>query len=205
VIEVSLDLDFDTIMTEPAPLEALAQRFGRVNRRGQKGIDGTVPVYVLTEPNDGQGIYDPRLVERGLDVLAEVDGQVLDESLLGDHLDRVYADDLAAEWVGIVSDERRRFEQTCLRTLCAFESDETLDNEFDKLFDATEVLPLELVDEFNRLREVSMLEARDLLVPISHRQLARLGSAARWDSEAHTWIVDRPYHDRLGLLLTQPA
>ena len=32
VVEVSLDIDFDTIFTEPAPLEALIQRFGRVNR-----------------------------------------------------------------------------------------------------------------------------------------------------------------------------
>jgi len=46
VIEVSLDLDFDTIISEPAPLEALIQRFGRVNRRGKKGI---VPVRVVTE------------------------------------------------------------------------------------------------------------------------------------------------------------
>lgn len=37
VIEVSLDLDFDTIISEPAPLEALIQRSGRLNRRGKKG------------------------------------------------------------------------------------------------------------------------------------------------------------------------
>ena len=32
VVEVSLDVDFDTIFTEPAPLDALLQRFGRINR-----------------------------------------------------------------------------------------------------------------------------------------------------------------------------
>jgi len=31
-IEVSLDIDYDVIFTEPAPLDALLQRFGRVNR-----------------------------------------------------------------------------------------------------------------------------------------------------------------------------
>ena len=34
-VEVSLDIDLDTIYTEPAPLEALVQRFGRINRRGE--------------------------------------------------------------------------------------------------------------------------------------------------------------------------
>ena len=32
VVEVSLDIDLDTIYTDPAPLEALVQRFGRINR-----------------------------------------------------------------------------------------------------------------------------------------------------------------------------
>ena len=35
-VEVSLDIDLDTIYTEPAPLEALVQRFGRINRRGKQ-------------------------------------------------------------------------------------------------------------------------------------------------------------------------
>ena len=33
VVEVSLDIDLDTIYSDPAPLEALVQRFGRINRR----------------------------------------------------------------------------------------------------------------------------------------------------------------------------
>ena len=32
-IEVSLDIDYDICFTEPAPIDALIQRFGRVNRR----------------------------------------------------------------------------------------------------------------------------------------------------------------------------
>ncbi|WP_456422339.1 CRISPR-associated helicase Cas3' [Thermococcus sp.] len=36
VVEVSLDIDYDVLYTEVAPVDALIQRFGRVNRRGQK-------------------------------------------------------------------------------------------------------------------------------------------------------------------------
>ncbi|MCS7071848.1 MAG: CRISPR-associated helicase Cas3', partial [Anaerolinea sp.] len=45
-IEVSLDVDFDILHTDPAPLDALVQRFGRVNRR--RHISDLAPVYVYT-------------------------------------------------------------------------------------------------------------------------------------------------------------
>src|SRR5262249_8666088 len=54
VVEVSLDIDFDVLLTEPAPLEALLQRFGRVNR-GRKRQ--TSDVFVVAEPVSGLRIY----------------------------------------------------------------------------------------------------------------------------------------------------
>lgn len=37
VVEVSLDVDFDILFTENAPIDAIIQRAGRVNRKGSKG------------------------------------------------------------------------------------------------------------------------------------------------------------------------
>ena len=39
-IEVSLDIDYDVCYTEPAPMDALIQRFGRVNRKREKDLCG---------------------------------------------------------------------------------------------------------------------------------------------------------------------
>lgn len=38
IVEVSLDIDFDILFTEVAPIDAIVQRSGRVNRKGKKDI-----------------------------------------------------------------------------------------------------------------------------------------------------------------------
>lgn len=50
VVEVSLDIDFDILFTQIAPLDALIQRLGRVNRKGKKSTDITnVKIYDFGE------------------------------------------------------------------------------------------------------------------------------------------------------------
>ena len=52
-IEVSLDIDYDVLYSEPAPLDALIQRFGRVNRRGWKDdIIKQVNIFKIGSDND---------------------------------------------------------------------------------------------------------------------------------------------------------
>jgi hypothetical protein len=158
-------------------------------------------VHVVAAPRDGQGVYDPRLVERTLDVLQTVKGQVLDEAALSALLDQVYASEVAAAYADAVERNRAEFAQSCLRSMRAFESDETLADQFDRLFDGTEVLPACLEAEYRRQREQSLLAAQALLVPLSYRHLGRLGSRACWRGELGVHVVDLPYDAQLGLQL----
>jgi CRISPR-associated endonuclease/helicase Cas3 len=201
VIEVSLNLDFDTIFTEPAPLEALAQRFGRVNRRGKKGIDGIVPVHVLDQPRDGQGVYYPLLVQRALKWLKGADGTEVDEAGLGNALDAIYGDDLSQEFAAQIETAWRDFDAVCTHNLFPFASDEYLAEKFDELFDGTEVLPSCFVEQYREQRESAPLEAHGLLVPLSVKQRRRLGPHALWDRDLKQWVVDVPYDPTQGLLL----
>lgn len=51
VVEVSLDISFDIMVTETAPLDALIQRFGRINRRRTEATIGKyMPVFVIQPP-----------------------------------------------------------------------------------------------------------------------------------------------------------
>jgi CRISPR-associated endonuclease/helicase Cas3 len=196
-IEVSLNLDFDTIYSEPAPLEALAQRFGRVNRTGRLS---RAAVHVLTHVDPSQRIYDPRLVHAALAVLGQHQGCALDEARLGDLLDQVYGDELASEFVSDVEQHEREFTRSCLDDLRAFQSDEALSERFDKLFDGIEVIPSALEPEFDKAREASMLDAQGLLVPISFGRFARLQRDGRVHRRQDGFVtVDAPYGSEWGL------
>jgi CRISPR-associated endonuclease/helicase Cas3 len=198
VIEVSLNLDFDTIITEPAPLEALVQRFSRVNRARTKGI---VPVRILTESRNDKWIYDDELKARSLAILRENDGRVLDEQKVSEWLDRVYEGDLERGWLQEIQRNRQEFRESCLASLRAFDSDDGLDEEFDKLFQGTEVLPLSRVDEYCRLKQESTLEAGQLLIPISWHHVQRHRDRFAWNDSLRVRTADFPYDPECGLSL----
>ncbi|HCK98754.1 MAG TPA: hypothetical protein DHW42_01420, partial [Candidatus Marinimicrobia bacterium] len=67
-IEVSLDIDYDFMITEPAPIDALLQRFGRVNRRNLQLEPA--PVLICREGGEYDKIIYPEAVtERTIAVL----------------------------------------------------------------------------------------------------------------------------------------
>lgn len=91
VVEVSLDISFDVMITECAPLDALIQRFGRINRKRTFDTIGTLkPVYVLAPPDNRKEAlpYDIDVLRRSYEVLP--DGEVLEETKVQSMLDKVY-------------------------------------------------------------------------------------------------------------------
>jgi CRISPR-associated endonuclease/helicase Cas3 len=196
VVEVSLNLDFDTIITEPAPLEALVQRFGRVNRARRKGI---VPVRILTKSLNDAKIYDPDLTARGLAILRQNQGSVLDEWKVSEWLDKVYEGELERRWTQEIDRNRTEFRLSCLDSLRAFETDDALEEHFDSLFQGTEVLPISDVDRYCRLKEDSVLEAAKLLVPISWHHVQRHRAKFSWNEGLKVRTADFPYDPEYGL------
>jgi CRISPR-associated endonuclease/helicase Cas3 len=203
VVEVSLNLDLDVLFSEPAPLEALVQRFGRVNRKRRAD---SAPVYVCTEPEDGQGVYDPALVQASLALLArEADGRVVDEALVQGWLDEVYSGEALEGWEREFDRTAREFRTSFLEALRPFDSDPTLEEAFNRLFDGVEVLPLSLEEEYHRLRRSRPLEADQLLVPISWGRWHQLRQEGRLWTEQGKWpqVVDAPYSSEFGLVFTE--
>ncbi len=93
VIEVSLDISFDLMVTECAPIDSLIQRFGRINRKRTKELMGTCrPVYVIEPPKDPRSAkpYDLETLHQSFAVLDH--GRILHEADYQNKIDRVYPD-----------------------------------------------------------------------------------------------------------------
>ncbi len=216
VVEVSLDIDLDTIYSDPAPLEALLQRFGRVNRRGRKGI---CPVHVFSEPSDGQGVYGRRddREERGrivrvtLDELERHNNAVIDEAETGVWLDAIYADPiLQAQWNAAyerVADQAALI----LRELRPFTSDPRREDDFEQLFDGVEVVPRCFEHQYlKHTVEDEFIEASNYLVSISKQKFAILRRQGKVrpavsDGSRKAWVVDLDYDREQGLDFDAPA
>lgn len=207
-VEVSLDIDLDTIYTDPAPLEALIQRFGRVNRRGRQA--GLADVHVFRRPDDGQHIYDAGLVQAGLAILQRENGNPLREDAVGAWLDEVYAGPPGVDWVARYETAAAGFRSAIVNSLVAFNSEDRLEEQFYAAFDGLDALPAQFEAEYQQLREEEPLAAQELFVSIGTGYYARLKKAGRIRRAAFPVIIDVPYEagdDGIGLdlsVLSQP-
>lgn len=199
-VEVSLDIDLDTIYSDPAPLEALVQRFGRINRRRQQ--KGFAPVHVYRQPDDGQKIYDPALIQATLRILERENERPIDEGAIGDWLDEIYVGEVAVRWQAEYSQTAKEFDDVCLRPLRAFQADPSLEDRFDEMFEGLEVLPEAMYDEYKQLREEEPIRANELLVPISLRRYRALANQGQvWPREKKwPYIVKAEYSSDQGLV-----
>ncbi len=214
-IEVSLDIDYDVIYSEPAPIDALIQRFGRVNRKCSKGIS---PVIVFKERNQNDKyIYPTDIVNRTLKVLetiVETDEGIIKEDELQTYIDRVYP-----EW------DKKSYEvfknvydllKISVRQLAPMIYSKHKEEDFYKQFDGIKVLPLSLKDEYeHQLSNFNFIGAERLKVQIRKNKFAQLMAENNqnlfkdcfsFENKKQKlisipyWIIAKKYDADLGLL-----
>lgn len=89
VVEVSLDISFDRMITQCAPLDSMIQRFGRVNRKRNNNTIGNLkPIHVIA-PQANALPYKMDILKRSFEQLPE-NGDVLNERDLQYKIDAVY-------------------------------------------------------------------------------------------------------------------
>jgi len=165
VVEVSLDISFDTLYTEIAPVDDLLQRFGRVNRYGEHPAG--VEVHVATKYDKRlHNVYGKERLEATLNC-GPADNAELPYVVCSQWVKRVYK--------GWTKSEERRFskamrglEELCrdLKPLTALSEEDEHDLE-SYLSQTIEVLPKCLEDTFNQYwNNGEYLLAFQLLAPV---------------------------------------
>lgn len=218
-IEVSLDIDFDIIYTEPAPLDALIQRFGRINRKRKKGICPCI-VFKERNPKDKYIYSDESIIQRTIDTFQNVidnNNGIIYEIELQKMIDEVYPD-----WS---EDSKRDFEDTKLllsyslaNELLPLMNSPQKEEEFYNQFDGKKVLPISLLSEYQkRLSNNEFIKADGLLVSIRETRFIGMlkngeisrndfpfelkGSEKLFDKTAY--VIKRKYNPDLGLCVNE--
>ncbi|MBL7965472.1 MAG: CRISPR-associated helicase Cas3' [Prolixibacteraceae bacterium] len=220
-IEVSLDIDYDVIFTEPAPLDALLQRFGRVNRHRVNGkYRPPCDCIVFFERNDvDKYIYkNEKVITETLNALKAIQSKnsgIVSENELQFYIDQVYPnwsekekEDFDRVYTHLSADVRQN--------LSPFIYYPHREEEFEKQFDGIKVLPASLKKEYQELMDANkFIKAESLKVSITTRRFASLISKEGIHrdvlafqllkkeeiKEQPYFIIDRQYDDELGLQL----
>jgi CRISPR-associated endonuclease/helicase Cas3 len=214
VVEVSLDVDFDVLFTAAAPLEAMLQRFGRVNRLGRRPPADVIvhaPMFKERRGEQGEfadGVYPREPVESGWQILCHKAGELIDESDAVGWLDEVYATAWGERWRDEVDQRRRKFEETFLDFEYPYCSREELEEEFDRLFDGTEAILAQDRERYEREltrpvrddgkadRAAGKLLGEEFLIPLPYWA----SQFAGWDRRLKVAIVDGEYSSDRGLV-----
>lgn len=212
-IEVSLDIDYDIIYTEPAPIDALIQRFGRVNRRRVKGICECV-VFNEHNPEDAY-IYRPAIIGKTIEALNKIinsNSGIIDEALLQLSIDEVYD-----AWN---TDDKKKFDdqyqylKDAIKSLSPMFRNRYSEEDFYRQFDGVKILPQNNKDSYEEcLTDLDFISAESEKVQISKRRFMGWLKSDNIRKEnfafskgdkvnvEHYLLTNKKYTNELGLLV----
>ncbi|MGD9482794.1 CRISPR-associated helicase Cas3' [Streptomyces sp. TRM70308] len=199
-VEVSLQLDLDRGAVEAAPVEAVAQRAGRVNRRGLHP-DGAVEFRV--HRGDGHLPYEADAVDAAWTALTTLTSEgtdTLSEQDVDRLLDLAYSTAWGQRWAAEAQRARDAFAQTFLTFTDPFHDRTPFAHALSEKLDGVDVLHHEDVTEYRDLstgRQGDPLLAHGLLIPLRRSLLAPY--CPRYDRMLGVYVIQCAYDARVGL------
>ncbi len=196
-VEVSLDIDYDMAFIENAPIDALIQRLGRVNRAGKKQI---ASILLFEKIMGRTPFYDKEVINDTWELLLKLDQQELSENDLVNVCNQVYAN-------GYNENQQKDFQQGLSNsTINNFETDWTagdwnnwIEDIMENNMQKVEILCRNLIEEYDELRnQKRYIEAAQLLVSVYFYELN--GTNHRKDIKRNVIVGNDFEYGKLGYL-----
>lgn len=196
VVEVSLDISFDRMITEAAPLDALIQRFGRVNRRRtEENLGALKPIHILAPPDEEKEAlpYELEYIKKSFDALPDED--VFLEKKTQSLLDEIYND----------------LDEKSMDLMSAFSDGEYIIRELTHqtksvLLEAMEIETASCITQgdWDTYKLAPTDERTKLEIPVSYRSIGfkKLDKEQKIGNRPYI-VPDVAYDDDLGLLLSK--
>ena len=202
VVEVSLDISYDVLITEIAPADALVQRMGRVNRLGKQP---STPVIIYTQWSEGtQYVYGKELLAWSLEIVRALPCTPTDRNL-AEATHRLYERVVSSqEWQRELAEGRAMLDE--LQRVLGCYTIDLSDHELRSRFTtrrgmvSIEVLPEQFIEEAYRLKEQNeSWRLPELLVPVPIWCCAKFPEQFHAIDELRTYATCLPYDSELGL------
>ena len=194
VVEVSLDISFDIMITECAPIDALTQRFGRINRKRTRDTIGHYkPIYVIAPSED-----DKEALPYSLDVLKDTfrvlpdSGDIMEECHVQEMIDKVYPkiDFQNIDFTGVAFLEGK----WVLKALCHHPKSALLET-----LDINSAVCITEEDK-DRYLCANGLERIEMEIPVSYHSIAHR-NLDQLNKGSHPFVIpNKGYDEEKGLL-----
>ena len=202
-VEVSLDIDYNVAYIENAPIDALIQRFGRVNRAGKladnNGNKIMADIHLFENIVGKTPFYDTKLLEDSWSVLITMDSKDISEDDLIKACNDVYRDGYSEkqEQDFVLGFETAySFKNEWIAGMCRDWADEIFDKNNQKI----DVLCYNLKEEYILLKsQKRYIEANELLVSVYPYQ--KLEVSAEVDVPIASELF---YDDNIGCIEMEP-
>lgn len=198
VVEVSLDIDFDVLISENAPIDALIQRVGRINRRGVKTDTG---VYVFEHGKKSRRVYDESILQRSFTALQKVNGSRPTESDLSELVDEVYRDyDIGTDPDFLDGLQAYAEVQRLCANICDFADDDDANNPVTRKIDImkTPIIPMIYYDV---LKHKSRWHKIRHQVDVQLYVVKNLPKSSKITDADGFLYCDLPYTNEIGLTI----
>jgi CRISPR-associated endonuclease/helicase Cas3 len=193
VVEVSLDISFDVMITECAPIDAMIQRFGRINRkRTDETIGKYKDIYVIQPSEDRKDAmpYDVEVLKKSFEVLPN--DALMEEPLLQGLIDNVYPDAkfMNLDYSGVVFIDGKWMIK------------ELRHNAKSALLDVLDINSAICITESDKREYCDKPLNRMMLeIPVSYKNIAYKKLSQLNIGSRPFVIPDKAYNDEVGLLM----